>query len=117
MTTLKQGDLIKDGGNHNCKVLGVCGEVVHVSYAGSHESFHGSYTEGQLRNLGYTWDTPAWEPAIGEKYWHSDSYGDASYSSWANDTTDHARRDFLGIYQTEELFKAALLEIRRKLGK
>ena len=32
-------------------------------------------------------------------------------------TKEDKLRDFLGIYQTEELAKAALLEIRRKLGK
>jgi len=117
MTTLKQGDLIKDGDGDTYKIIGVCGEVVHVSYAGNHESFHGSYTVDQLKNFGYTWDTPAWEPLIGEKYCYINDLEETCESRWDDDTIDHARRDFLGIYQSKGLCEAAILEIRRKLGK
>ena len=117
MPTLKQGDLIKDSDRRTRKIFGVCGEVVHVSYAGNHESFQGSYTEDQLKNNGYTWDTPAWEPKIGSAYWYIYERGNISGSIWSNDTVDIDRKDFLGIHQTEELAEAALLEIRRKLGK
>ena len=118
MTTLKQGDLIKDGYGHTRKVLGKCGEVVHLSYSGvARDSYLSSYTEFQLKDMGYTWDTPAWEPEMHEMYWYIYTDGDCVHAYWDNDTTDHTRRDFLGIYQTEALAEAALLEIKRKLGK
>jgi hypothetical protein len=117
MTTLKQGDLIKNEDGINCKVLGVCGEVIHISYPYDHKIYEDTYTESFLKNQGYTWDTPAWEPKMRDVYWHIDERGYISESIWDNDHTDQARRDFLGIYQTEALAEAALLEIRRKLGK
>ena len=118
MTTLKQGDLIKDGYGHTRKVLGKCGGVVHLSYSGvARDSYLSSYTEFQLKDMGYTWDTPAWEIKMHDVYWHIDERGYVSKSIWDNDRADHARRDFLGVYQTKELCEAALLEIKRKLGK
>ena len=117
MTPLKQGDLIKNEDGINCKVLGVCGEVIHISYPYDHDVYEDTYTESFLKNQGYTWDTPAYEPEDGGDYWYIYTDGDCIHAYWDNDTTDHARRDFLGIYQTEALAQAALLEIRRKLGK
>jgi len=119
MPTLKQGDLIKNRKGSTRKVLGVCGEVVHVSYIDGFDGYLNSYTEVELRNEGYTWDTPAWEPEIKEMYWYIyiNDTGAVTHGIWANDEVDKARRDFLGIYQTSDLGEAALLEIRRKLGK
>ena len=119
MTTLKQGDLVKtrDKGTRKVrKVLGVCGEAIHVS-GPNHNRHHFIATETELREMGYTWDTPAWEPSIGEYYWFINAGCLATESTWDNHKIDHTRRDFLGIYQTQELAEAALLEIRRKLGK
>ena len=117
MTTLKQGDLIKDRNEYTHKVLGVCGEVVHVS--GSNLKSHDfTATETELKEeLGYTWDTPAWEPSKKDEYWYISILGNVRLWSWSDEQDDHSRRDFLGIYQTKELAEAALLEIRRKLGK
>ena len=117
MTTLKQGDLVKNENGDMCNILGVCGEVVHISFSNNHSFHDEAYTEFQLRDMGYTWDAPAWEPEDGGDYWYIYTDGDCIHAYWDNDTTDHARRDFLGIYQTEALAQAALLEIRRKLGK
>ena len=117
MTTLKQGDLVKDGDGHTRKVLGKCGEVVHLSYSGvARDEYLSSYTEVQLKKQGYTWDTPAWEPEDGGDYWFISESGQVCFCEWNDDNIDHAHRDFLGIYQTQELAEAALLEIRRKLG-
>jgi len=118
MTTLKQGDLIKGGKGGIHKILGVCGEVVHLSYSGvGLDSYLSSYTEVQLKKQGYTWDTPVWEPERKEIYWFIANESECFQSYWDNDKTDHDRRDFLGVYPTKELAAAALLEIRRKLGK
>ena len=117
MTTLKQGDLIKNGMGMKCKVLEVCGEVVLVSPAHNHSYYGETCTESQLKDLGYTWDTPAWEPANRSTYWYINESGDVDISTWNDDKVDHARRDFLGIHRSRELCEAALLEIRRKLGK
>jgi len=62
MPTLKQGDLIKDEGGDTHKVLGVCGEVVFISWIDNHGRFSRTATEADLKDNGYTWDTPAWEP-------------------------------------------------------
>ena len=119
MTTLKQGDLIKDRHEHTSKVMGVCGKVVHLSYVEKHDKFCFTSDEKTLKERGYTWDTPAWEPSINKKYWYLyiNRHAMALSAYWANDEDDHKHRDFLGIYQTKELAEAALLEIRRKLGK
>jgi len=117
MTTLKQGDLIKDSEGSICRVLGVCGEVVHTSYAEDETNLGWSGTEVDLKNEGYTWDTPAWEPKLEEKYWFINNDGYAYEATWSDDDVDNARKNFQGIHQTKELAEAALLEIRRKLGK
>ena len=115
MTTLKKGDLIKEKNGHTCKVLGVCGDVVHLSYSNDHNAHNYTKTEVQLKEEGFTWDTPAWNPLIGEPYWYIDERGDVYDPVWENVTIDQARRDFLGIYQTRELAEAASLEIKSKL--
>jgi len=117
MTTLKQGDLIKDNTGDTYKILEVWGNILFISCTYNHKSYGFTANEEWLKERGYTWDTPAWEPKDGDKYWCSDSTGKADISNWDDDKDDHSRRDFLGIYQTEELCEAALLEIRRKLGK
>ena len=116
MPTLKKGDLIKDKYGVR-KVLGVCGEVVHVSYASDHNVCASTQTEPQLKENGYTWDTPAWKPKIDDRYWFVAATGKPECDIWRNDKLDQTRKDFLGIHQTPELCRAALLEIRRKLGK
>ena len=90
MTTLKQGDLIKLDFTSN---------------------------ETTLKDNGYTWDTPAWEPEDGIGYWFIDERGNIYTSVWDNDIYDNERKNFLGIYETKELCEAAVLEIRRKLRK
>ena len=117
MTTLKQRDLIKDSDGDTRKILGVCGDVVHISHTGNDNHFSFTSTELDLKNDCYTWDTPAWEPEIGQSYWTILGQGCVFTYWWNNTEADRARRDFLGIYQTKELCEAALLEIRRKLGK
>jgi len=119
MTTLKQGDLIKDKNGRTCKVMEIHGKLLFISLLDKYDHFGCTTTEAQLKDACYTWDTPAWEPELGKMYWYVyiNAEGEVKDSIWDNDEVDRARRDFLGIYQTEELGKAALLEIRRKLGK
>jgi len=117
MTTLKQGDLITNNDGKTIKVLGVCGEVVHASFPDRHNCYFTSYTESELKADGYTWDTPAWEIKEDETYWFISDHNKPKNCIWEDDKFDKSRRDFLGIYQTKELAEAALLEIRRKLGK
>ena len=117
MTTLKQGDLIKNENGDMCNILGVCGEVVHISFSNNHSFHDEAYTEFQLKDMGYTWDIPAWEPENYEMYWFISSIGVIGISKWTGDTDDHGRKNFQGVYQTEALAEAALLEIKRKPGK
>jgi len=117
MTTLKKGDLITNLYGGERKVMEVCGTILHISYSYAFNYFCFTSTEAQLKADGYTWDTPAWEIKKDEMYWFIGADADVRHADWMNDTYDHARRNFLGIYQTKELAEAALLEIRRKLGK
>jgi len=119
MTTLKQGDLITSIGGEAYKILEVWGNILFISCSYDHESYGFTANEEWLKARGYTWDTPAWEPEIGDRYWfiHADGEPSPCQANWENDKHDHARKNFLGIYQTKELAEAALLEIRRKLGK
>jgi len=117
MTTLKQGDLIKNVEGKTCKVFGICGDVRHVSFSDDHNTYATTQTENELRKNGYTWDTPAWEIKEDETYWFISDHNKPKNCIWEDDKFDKSRRDFLGIYQTKELAEAALLEIRRKLGK
>ena len=119
MTTLKKDQLIKDCYGSLHKVIEVLGQIFFISHTDNFNTCWTHQTEEHLRKNGFTWDTPAWEPEIDEMYWYitiSDS-GAFSHRYWVNDRTDHARRDFLGIHRSRELAEAALLEIRRKLGK
>ena len=117
MTTLKQGDLIKDSDGYERKVLEVCGTILFISQTANIESYELTANEESLKENGFTWDTPVWKATYGEQYWYINERGEADLCIWRNDHIDNARRDFLGIYQTKELCEAALLEIRRKLGK
>ena len=67
------------------------------------------------REFGYTWDTPAWVPEKGGKYWFVTDSSIVDWAFWDDDEEDQSRKNFLGIYQTRELAEAALLEIRRAL--
>ena len=117
MTILKQGDLITSNNGKARKVLGVCGDMVHISYSDKHNGYLTSYTETELKENGFTWDTPAWEPEMKGLYWYISSNGEVVWSNKQDTHHYNNQRDFLGIYKTEELAEAALLEIRRKLGK
>ena len=117
MTTLKKGDLITNLYGGERKVMEVCGTILHISYSYAFNYFCFTSTEAQLKADGYTWDTPAWEPNAFQLYWFIDEMCRILDCEWEDDEVDRQRRDFLGIYQTKELAEAALLEIRRKLGK
>ena len=117
MTTLRQGDLIKDRNGITRKVIETCGTVLHISQMDNLTKYCFTADEAGLIEFGYTWDTPAWEPEDGGDYWFISESDEVCFSEWNDDNIEHARRDFLGIYQTEALAEAALLEIRRKLGK
>ena len=62
MTTLKQGDLIKDEYGNTSKVMETCGTILHLSQPDDHNKYHHTTDEANLRDGGCTWDTPAWEP-------------------------------------------------------
>jgi len=116
MTTLKQGDLIKSRDGNTRKVLEVCGTILHISAIFNLESFGFTTNEIHLKEEGYTtWDTPTWEASPGIKYWFIDERGDVYGDVWNDDDFDNDRRDFLGIYQTEKLCEASVLEIKSKL--
>ena len=117
MTTLKKDQLIKDRGGDTCKVMEVYGTILFISYTNHHDRHCITSDEKSLKEDGFTWDTPAWEPDEGKAYWFITSDNRVEFGSWNNYEVDRDRRDFLGIYQTKELCEAALLEIRRKLGK
>jgi len=119
MTTLKQGDLIRSDYGTTRIVMEVYGTVLHISRHEDHNRFDFTTDEETLKDKGFTWDTPAWEPSKGGLYWFiTINMGIGIGSSfWGDDEYDQFRRDFLGIYQTKELAEAAVLEIRRKLGK
>ena len=117
MNTLKPGDLIKNRNGVTRKVMEVYGTVLHISKAEDLNKFWQTTDEESLKDQGFTWDTPAWEPAINQSYWFIKGDGKISFSFWKDSKIDHVRRDFLGITETQELCVAALLEIRRKLGK
>ena len=117
MTTLKQGDLIKNSNGVTRKVMETCGTILHVSLYDNFDKYAYTTDESSLKEDGYTWDTPAWEPEMFKSYWYIHTGGMVTFDLWRNEKIDRTRRDFLGIYETEELAEAALLEIRRKLGK
>ena len=119
MTTLKKGDEIKEGNGLTRKVMEVCGIILHISAANNRNRFSFTSDEESLKELGYTWDTPAWEPEFGQRYWfiYANAGVDVSASRWHNDNVDLARRDFLGIFETKGLAEEALSEIKRKLSK
>ena len=40
-------------------------------------------------------------PQVDDRYYFIDTYGDVEEAYWHDDSVDHERRDFLGIYKTE----------------
>ena len=119
MPTLKKGDLIKNEFGITGRVMEVCGTVLHISKQSDHSKYQYTTDEATLKEHGYTWDTPAWEPEFGQRYWfiYANAGVDVSASRWHNDNVDLARRDFLGIFETKGLAEEALSEIKRKLSK
>lgn len=114
--TLKEGIIVQKG-NDKRKVLAVVGSVVLLSDCEEFTFAGWWYTEEELKDRGYTWDEPAWEPTLREKYYYISGGGIVYESRWDDDAADNGCRDFLGVYPTEEAAKAALAEIKRKLGK
>ena len=94
-----------------------CGTILHISTHYDHSKYLYTTDEVNLIDSGYTWDTPAWEPEFGSIYWHITGDSDVRWDTRTNSALYEKRRDFLGVSETKELCEAALLEIRRKLGK
>jgi len=117
MTTLKQGDLVKNSEGRSRRVMEVCGTILPLSFFNNHAEYSYTTTEAQLKKDGYTWDTPTWEATLGMEYWFIDGRGQADSRIWNDDRVDNDRKNFLGIYQTEKLCEASVLEIKSKLGK
>ena len=120
MNTLKKGMIITDSNGLTCKILAVCDELYALSYDNATDSddrFKSWYTITQLKELGYTWDEPKWEPMEGKEYYFLKSDGSVESLLWNDDSFDKGVRDFLGIYRTAEECEAAIADIKKKLGK
>lgn len=113
---MKQGDILIKG-NDKRKVLGVCGEVVFLSSYSDMTRTGANVTATQLEQDGWTVEEQPWFPKYGEQIWHINSKGHVTEGKWTSSEKQVAKMEFLGIYKTKEAAKAALVEIRRKLGK
>lgn len=117
MNPLKKGMIIKNELGEDCKVIEVLGDIVFKSTSYSYEETDGSaYTYQELIADGFTWEEEAWEPQPSETYYFINSKGKIGMGNWLTKNC-HNRKDFLGIFQTEEKAEQALQEIKRKLGK
>lgn len=115
---MKQGDILIKGETRR-KVLGVCGEVVFMSRNNDFSIVAGiPYTVQELLEDGWTVEQQPWEPKDEDKAWFINDEGTTVRGDWNSAHTDWTRiSNFLGIYPTKAAAEAALVEIRRKLGK
>lgn len=58
-------DIITNGKDTR-RVLGVCDEVVLLSYNDIHNKWYSNYTQSELISLGYKLVSKHWEPKVGE---------------------------------------------------
>ena len=113
----KEGDILVSKEGNKSKVLGVCGQVYLMSHPDEFDRCSNGFTEQELDELGFTIDQSAWEPKEGDTYFWVDSAGKCYESVWRNDIIDNGRKNFLGVYQTEEACEQAIKDIKSKLGK
>lgn len=114
--TLKKGQIIKDATGNERKVLAVSDDLVTLSYSHDYEVACSQLTEKGLRDNGYTWSEPEWEPEIGEDVWYISAQGQVEKTTWTYGKIDRNLRDFLGVYPTEEAAIKRRDEIKRKIA-
>ena len=113
----KEGDILVNKQGNTRKVLGVCGKVYFLSFVDDFNNYTGTYTEQELDKNGLNLHQSAWEPKEGDTYFWVDSAGKCYESVWRNDIIDNGRKNFLGVYPTQEACEQAIKDIKSKLGK
>lgn len=75
--TLKVGDIItkkrQNAQTDNRKVLGICGDVVFLSYSFDYEKTGDCFTEKELLEDGWVFPKTKWEPKDRQQFWFLDA--------------------------------------------
>lgn len=112
---LKQGDIITTVGDEKAKVLGVCGEVIHISEKDDFEKVGYSYTEKQLIFLGWSFPKEKWAPKIGEEYYCINTIGEINVLTCKYDNYDKRLIENGNCFQTCEEAELALTRVKKAL--
>jgi len=128
MTQFKKGDILVNGVEKR-KVLGVCGDVLFVSYSsvGRSDSYNGDdydrvedyRTHNSLIEFGWKLEEREWEPEMNNQYYFPDFSSIDKYgqSNWDNDKFDNNRKNTVGVFPTAEEAIARYDEIIKLIKK
>lgn len=103
MNKYKQGDILIGTDGYKRKILGVCGEVYHISDLISLSYPDLVETDASLEAEGYTLAQPAkWVPKEGEAYWYVASSGSIWRTCWMNNEVDMGHLLTGNVHRTRE---------------
>jgi hypothetical protein len=118
---MQPGQFLVNSLSQKNKILGICDEVICISYASDYESILGWYTKKELKQLGYSLLEEPWVPRRGDLYYVVIHIGKEKESIkqnyWYEDKTDEFRLSMGNVHRTREdaeLYKQKLIE---RMGK
>lgn len=112
---MQPGQFLVNSLSQKNKILGICDEVICISYASDYESILGWYTKKELKQLGYSPLEEPWKPTLSEPYWYVNEDGNFGKTNWGIDgMEEHDFRYSIGnVHQNlsgAKLYKQKLIE-------
>lgn len=98
----KTGQIWEDNDRCEHKILGVCDNIVFVSWIDNFERSHDPKTEHEADMFLIKLVEEKWVPEKGDDYWLINSEGTIVSSYYENDSTDEFRLSVGNIYKTKE---------------
>lgn len=110
---MQPGQFLVNSLSQKNKILGICDEVICISYASDYESILGWYTKKELKQLGYSPLEEPWVLKKGMVYYSVTSDGAIYPYFWNDDSGDLFKRLTGNVHRTTaeaELYKQKLIE-------
>lgn len=120
---MQPGQFLVNSLSQKNKILGICDEVICISYASDYESILGWYTKKELKQLGYSFFEEPWVPKDSDRIFVVNALGGIPVPHTWNEYSEEAQEFLIktGNYARTEaeakLYKQKLIErMGRKEG-
>ncbi len=112
---MQKGTILTNKNGDKRKILEVLGDLYFMFLEDDYVEHAVGYTKEQLETLGYTIPKEEWKIKKHDTYWFIGAGGDVYDAIWDNFDVDIKRKNFLGIFKSQQEAQEALSKIKAML--